>query len=133
MDDTLIRRQIAMIQSMTKDERRNPDILKASRKRRIAAGSGTEVQDVNRLLKMHRQMADLVKRVGRKGPKGLLRGGLGGLLGKGAGGAPGGATPPQGLGGGVGAPGGLPPGLGGLGGGGGGLPPGLSGFGSKKK
>ncbi len=69
--------------SMTPQERRNPDILKASRKKRIAAGSGTKVEDINRLLKMHRQMADMMKAMGKRG--GLGR--LGNMLGMG-GGAP---------------------------------------------
>jgi len=51
---------------MTVQERRHPDVLKASRKKRIAAGSGTRVEDINRLLKMHRTMADLMKTVGGK-------------------------------------------------------------------
>ncbi|HKK35898.1 MAG TPA: signal recognition particle protein [Paracoccaceae bacterium] len=134
MDDKVIKRQIAMIQSMTKEERRNPDLMKASRKKRVAAGSGMDVADVNRLLKMHRQMADMMKKMGRMGKKGLMRGGLASLFG-GAGGMPqqmpAGATPPKGLGGPGGGAGGLPPGLGGLGGGQG-LPQGLSGFGKKK-
>src|SRR5690606_4161200 len=54
-DDAIIRRQVALIQSMTKKERANPDLLQASRKRRIAAGAGREVQELNQLLKMHRQ------------------------------------------------------------------------------
>src|SRR5690606_6017406 len=58
IDDGVFRRQEAIISSMTKKERKNPDLLKASRKKRVAAGSGTRVEDVNRLLKMHRQMAD---------------------------------------------------------------------------
>ena len=49
---------------MTPKERRNPDVLKASRKKRIAAGSGVKVEDVNRLLKQHRQMADMMKTMG---------------------------------------------------------------------
>ncbi|CUA89727.1 signal recognition particle subunit FFH/SRP54 (srp54) [Chelatococcus sambhunathii] len=77
LDDKVIRRQRAIIDSMTPKERRNPDILKASRKKRIAAGSGTKVEDVNKLLKMHRQMADVMKMMGRGG-----RGGMGGALGK---------------------------------------------------
>ena len=56
---SMIKRQRAIILSMTREERRNPDVLKASRKKRIAAGSGTRVEDVNRLLKQHRQMADM--------------------------------------------------------------------------
>ena len=101
-------------------------MLQASRKKRIAAGAGLEVQELNRLLKMHRQMADAMKKLGGMGKKGLLRGGLGALFGKG-GGMPGGpGMPPM--------PGGMPPGLPG----GGGLPPGmtlpsgLSGLGKKK-
>ena len=78
LDDKVIKRQRAIIQSMTPEERRKPDILKASRKKRIAAGSGTRVEDVNRLLKMHRQMADVMKMVGRgKGPLAGLFGGAG--------------------------------------------------------
>jgi signal recognition particle subunit SRP54 len=129
MDDRVIRRQIAVIQSMTKKERLNPDLMQASRKKRVAAGAGLEVQDVNRLLKMHRQMADMMKQMGKMGKKGLLRGGLGALLG-GRGGMP--AMP-----GGGGMPGGLPPGpppgFPPMGGGGfPGLPGGLSGLGKKK-
>ena len=101
LDDRMLRRQIALIDSMTKKERRNPDLLQASRKRRIAAGAGLEVQELNRLLKMHRQMADVMKKMGGMGKKGLLRGGLGALFGKGAAGMPGGrgglpaAMPPR--------------------------------------
>jgi signal recognition particle subunit SRP54 len=74
LDDRIIRRQRAMILSMTPRERRNPDILKASRKRRIAAGSGTKVEDLNRLLKQHRQMADMMKMMGgaKRGPIGKM-------------------------------------------------------------
>jgi len=78
-DDRLFRRQAAIISSMTREERRNPDILKASRKKRIAAGSGTRVEDVNRLLKMHRQMADMMKAMGRN--KGLMSRMLGAIPG----------------------------------------------------
>ncbi|MEM9144840.1 MAG: signal recognition particle protein [Pseudomonadota bacterium] len=139
-DDKVIRRQIAIIQSMTKDERKKPDLMKASRKERVAKGSGLAVQDVNRLLKMHRQMADMMKKMGRMG-KGGMRGLMGQLMGKGGmppgmmPGMPGGASgaapglPP------MGGPGGLPGGLPGLGGPvkpGLPLPPGLSGFGKKK-
>src|SRR6202007_2549779 len=53
LDDKILKRQIAVIDSMTRQERKNPDILKASRKKRIAAGAGLEVQEVNKLLKMH--------------------------------------------------------------------------------
>ncbi len=70
LDETVIKRQVAIIDSMTPAERRNPDILKASRKRRIAAGSGTKPEDINRLLKMHRTMADVMKAMGgaKRGP-----------------------------------------------------------------
>ncbi len=67
MDDRLLKRQEAIINSMTPAERRNPKLLNASRKRRIAAGSGTSVQEVNRLLKQHRQMAGMFKRMRKMG------------------------------------------------------------------
>jgi signal recognition particle subunit SRP54 len=66
LDDRVLKRQQAMISSMTKGERRNPKILDAKRKKRIAAGSGTSVQDINKLVKMHRQMADMMKAMGKK-------------------------------------------------------------------
>ncbi|MDT8345779.1 MAG: signal recognition particle protein, partial [Thermohalobaculum sp.] len=125
-DDRVIRRQIAIIQSMTKAERKTPDLMQASRKKRVAAGCGLEVQDVNKLIKMHRQMADMMKKMGQMGKKGLMRGALSQMFGKGgvppgAGGAPGaGAALPPGFPG-LGRGPALPPGLGGL-----------SGFGKKK-
>ena len=67
LDDRVLTRQEAIIQSMTKQERRNPDVINGSRRKRIAAGSGMEVSDVNKLLKMHRQMADVLKKMGRGG------------------------------------------------------------------
>jgi signal recognition particle subunit SRP54 len=76
LDDKLFKRQRAIILSMTPKERRNPDLLKASRKRRVAAGSGVKVEEVNKLLKQHRQMADLMKSA--RGAKG------GGMMGKAA-------------------------------------------------
>lgn len=76
VDEKLIARQVAIINSMTPGERRNPDLIHASRKRRIAAGSGTGVPEVNRLLKQHRQMQDMMKRMKKAG-------GLQGLLGRG--------------------------------------------------
>ncbi len=80
IDDKTIKRQRAIILSMTPRERRNPDLLKASRKKRIAAGSGMKVEDVNRLLKQHRQMADMMKSMGgAMGGLGKMGGGLGGL------------------------------------------------------
>ena len=70
LDDKVLKRQIAIIDSMTPQERRNPDILKASRKKRIAAGSGTTPEHINKLLKMHRGMADMMKAMGgaKRGP-----------------------------------------------------------------
>ena len=76
LDETVLKRQMAIIDSMTPRERRNPDVLKASRKRRIAAGSGTKPEDINRLLKMHRTMADVMKAMGgggKRGPDGRPR------------------------------------------------------------
>jgi signal recognition particle subunit SRP54 len=70
LDNTIIKRQRAIISSMTAKERRHPKLLDGKRKRRIAAGSGTRPEDVNRLLKMHRQMADMMKLMGKQ------RGGL---------------------------------------------------------
>ncbi len=134
LDDKVLKRQIAIIQSMTKQERKNPQLMQASRKKRVAAGCGMDVADVNKLLKMHRQMADMMKKMGKMGKKGLMRGGLGALFGKG--GMPAGAMPPGGMPDMGSLPsGGLPgggklPGLGGAP-----LPPGLSGlsgFGKKK-
>lgn len=138
-DDKAIKRQIALIQSMTKKERANPQLLQASRKKRIAAGAGMEVSDLNKLLKMHRQTADMMKKIGKMGKGKMLKEAMKGMMGKG-GGMPGmdGMDPSsmdpkaleaaaKAMGGGKGLPGGLP----GLGGGMG-LPPGLSGFGKKK-
>ncbi|MEO9336206.1 signal recognition particle protein [Mesorhizobium sp. SB112] len=96
LDDRLFGRQLAIISSMTKKERANPDLLKHSRKKRIAAGSGTDAADINKLLKMHRQMADMMKAMGGKGKGGgMMRGLMGGMaqkmgLGGLAGGMPGG-------------------------------------------
>ncbi|HMQ40213.1 MAG TPA: signal recognition particle protein [Paracoccus sp. (in: a-proteobacteria)] len=84
MDDTMIRRQIALINSMTKKERANPDLLQASRKKRIAAGAGLEVSELNRLLKMQKQMADTMKKLGKmKG--GMLKQAMRAMTGKGGG------------------------------------------------
>ncbi len=79
LDDTVLKRQMAIIDSMTPKERRNPDILKASRKKRIAAGSGTTPEAINKLLKMHRGMADMMKAMG-SGKRGALAG-LGQMMG----------------------------------------------------
>jgi signal recognition particle subunit SRP54 len=149
IDDKVLKRQVAIIDSMTPQERRNPDILKNSRKKRIAAGSGTTPEAINKLLKMHRGMADMMKAMG-SGKRSPLAG-LGKMMGFGGGGQPtpeqmaelakkmpGGQLPP-----GMPGAGGLPPtmpklppnipGLPGLGGAGkfSGLP-GLPGFGKKK-
>ncbi len=135
MDDSVFKRQIALINSMTKKERANPQLLQASRKKRIAAGAGLEVRELNQLLKMHRQMADMMKKMGKMGKGGMLKQAMKGMFGKGGPeGMPDmndpaameaaakqlGAKMPGGMGGGL-------PGLGGAG-----LPPGLSGFGKKK-
>ena len=74
LDERILKRQVAIIQSMTSQERRHPDVLKASRKKRVAAGSGTKVEEINRLLKMHRGMSDMMKAMG-----GAKRGPLAGL------------------------------------------------------
>ena len=130
MDDSVLKRQIALISSMTKKERANPQLLQASRKKRIAAGSGLEVRELNQLIKMHRQMADMMKKMGKMGKGGMLKQAMKGMFGKGG---PDmndpaameeaakalGAKMPGGMGG--------MPGLGGAA-----LPPGLSGFGKKK-
>lgn len=120
MDDKILKRQIALIQSMTKRERANPKLLQASRKKRIAKGAGMDVSELNKLLKMQRQMGDMMKKMGKMGKKGMMRQGLGALMGKGGGGMQ------QGM------PGVPPGGAGGLPGLGGGLPTDLSGFGKKK-
>ncbi len=80
IDPHLIKRQEAVILSMTAKERVNPKLIHASRKKRIAAGAGVQVQDVNKLLKQHVQMVDMMKKVGKLGKKGLLRGGFPGLM-----------------------------------------------------
>ena len=128
LDDSILKRQCAIIDSMTPQERRNPDILKASRKKRIAAGSGTSPEQINKLLKMHRGMADMMKAMG-----GAKRGPLAGLANA------------LGLGGGMPSPeemqkmaekmqqgGGLPPGMPGLPQNMPGMPGGLPGLGGGK-
>jgi signal recognition particle subunit SRP54 len=81
MDDSVIRQQLAVVRSMTRQERRDHRLLNASRKRRIAAGSGTTVVDVNRLIKQFQQMQHMMKQMGKMGKKGLMRQGLKGLFG----------------------------------------------------
>ena len=109
-------RMEAIINSMTPAERANPDLLNGSRKRRITTGSGTTIQDLNRLLKQHKQMGKMMKKMKGKGMKNMMRG-LGGMGGPGGGmppggmppgGFPGGGMPPGGFGG--LPPGGMPPG-----------------------
>ncbi|WP_368184886.1 signal recognition particle protein [Aestuariibius sp. HNIBRBA575] len=141
MDDSILKRQIALINSMTKRERANPALLQASRKKRIAKGAGLEVSELNKLLKQHRQMSDMMKKLGKMGKGGMLKQAMKGMFGKG-GGMPdmAGMDPSQmdpkamqEAAKALGAGGKLPGGMGGLPGlGGGGLPPGLSGFGKKK-
>ena len=99
-DETQVTKMLAIVDSMTKQERSFPDVIKSSRKRRIAAGSGTQVQDINRLLKQHTQMRKMMKKMKGGGMKKMMRA-------------------MQGMGGGGG---GMPPGMGG---GGGSLPPGM--------
>ena len=133
LDDAILKRQIALIQSMTKRERANPGLLQASRKKRIAKGAGMEVSELNKLLKQQRQMADMMKKMGKMGKGGMLKQAMRGMFGKGGGGMPGGMpdmNDPKALEEAAKALGGGKGGLPGLGGGGG-LPPGLSGFGKK--
>ena len=78
IDEKQLKRQEAVILSMTPKERRNPDLIHASRKKRIAAGSGVAVQDVNKLLKQHADMLKMMKRVNKLGEKGFMRS-LGGM------------------------------------------------------
>ncbi len=107
-DEKAIDRQLAIIQSMTKHERKRPEIIKASRKQRIARGSGTTVQDVNKLMKQYTEAQKMMKKVKKMGKKGLMRHGLPGMGGPGGGG--------QGFpGAGGGMPGGFPGGGGGPG------------------
>jgi len=89
MDDGYVRRQLAMINSMTPKERARPDIINGSRKKRIAAGSGVQVQDVNRLLKQFKQMQKMMKQVKKKGGAQRMYQQL-----MGGGGAGGGSLPP---------------------------------------
>ena len=127
LDESIFKRQQAIIGSMTRAERKTPKLLNASRKKRVAAGSGTSVQDINKLVKMHRQMADMMKSMGKK------RGALSALFGGGgmpeapADLPPGSELPANFLGL---PPGGLPGGLPGLPGA---LPRGLPGLPQRKK
>ena len=152
LDDRVLKQQMAIIDSMTPGERKNPDVLKASRKKRIAAGAGSKVEEVNKLLKMHRTMADMMKAMGGGKARGPMAGlaqmmGMGGgmpspedmakLAEKMPGGAPGASGLPPTM---PGLPPKFPggPGFSGLPGLGnklptpGGLPPNFPGFGKKK-
>ena len=80
LDTKMLKRQAAIISSMTKAERKNPDLLKASRKKRVAAGSGTTVQELNKLLKQFDDMTTMMKRMNKMGQKGLMRQGLSALM-----------------------------------------------------
>jgi signal recognition particle subunit SRP54 len=95
IDNKMFVKMEALIGSMTPAERRNPDILNGSRKRRITQGSGTEIQDLNRLLKQHKQMAKMMKKMGGKGGMAKMMRGMGGMLPPGMGG--GGGMPPGGF------------------------------------
>ncbi|GBR30941.1 signal recognition particle protein [Gluconobacter kondonii NBRC 3266] len=100
LDTSIFKRHKAIISSMTKQERKTPEIIKASRKKRIAAGSGTTVPEINRLLKQFNDMSTMMKRISKMGLGGLMRGmgGAGGL-----------ADLMKGMGGPGGKPGGRPP------------------------
>ncbi|ESQ75756.1 signal recognition particle protein [Asticcacaulis sp. AC402] len=87
ISDKTFDRQVAIITSMTKMERKKPDVLNASRKRRIAAGAGVEVMEINRLLKQHRQMADTFKAMSRSNGRGAM-GQMAKMFGMGGGGMP---------------------------------------------
>jgi signal recognition particle subunit SRP54 len=80
IDKSVFTRQRAIISSMTKKERLHPDIIKASRKKRIAAGSGVQVSEVNKLLKQFDDLSDMMKKIGKMGQKGLMRQGLSALM-----------------------------------------------------
>ncbi len=136
LDDKMLKRQIALIQSMTKKERANPDLLAASRKKRVAAGAGMDVSDLNRLLKQHKQMAEMMKKMGKGG---AMKAAMAQMMGKGGMPDPSKMSPAQleeaargmqqgmgmpGMGGSPGGFGGMPRGLS--------LPSGLSGLMKKK-
>jgi signal recognition particle subunit SRP54 len=79
INDGMFRRMEAIIDSMTPQERRFPDVINGSRKRRIAAGSGTDIADVNRLLKQHKQMQKVMKKVTKKGGMQRMMRGVAGM------------------------------------------------------
>lgn len=96
IDNKMFVKMEALIASMTPAERRNPDILNGSRKRRITQGSGTEIQDLNRLIKQHKQMAKMMKKMSGKGGMAKMMRGMGGMMPPGMGGG-GGGMPPGGF------------------------------------
>ena len=102
VNDKSIGRMEAIISSMTPHERRYPDVISSSRKRRIASGSGVQMQEINRLLKQHKQMQKMMKKMGKKGGMENMMRGMQGMMGQGGPGGPGGG--PGGMGG-----GGMPP------------------------
>jgi signal recognition particle subunit SRP54 len=91
VETTVFAQMETIINSMTPAERRNPDLINGSRKRRITVGSGTQIQDLNRLLKQHKQMQKMMKKVGKKGGMARMMRGMGGMM------PPGGGMPPGGL------------------------------------
>ena len=92
VDTKMFTRMEVMIDSMTPKERRNPELIQGSRKRRITQGSGTQVQDLNRLLKQHKQMQKMMKKLKGGGMEKMMRG-LGGMMPPGGAGGPGGSFP----------------------------------------
>ena len=80
IDESIIKRQEAIIGSMTKAERKNPTLLNGSRRRRVAAGSGTTVPEINRLMKQYQDMSGMMKRMKKLGQKGMMRHGLSALM-----------------------------------------------------
>ena len=127
MDDKVLDRQMALINSMTKKERANPALLQASRKKRIAKGAGLEVSELNKLIKQHRQMADMMKKMGKGG---MMKKAMAAMMGKGGGLPDPSQMDPAAMEQAAKQLGKMPGGMPGLGGGA--LPPGLSGFGKKK-
>ncbi|MFT4520803.1 MAG: signal recognition particle subunit SRP54 [Halioglobus sp.] len=94
VDVKMFARMEAMINSMTPKERRNPELIQGTRKRRITKGSGTQVQDLNRLLKQHKQMQKMMKKMKGGGMEKMMRG-MGGMMPPGGAGGPGGGFPFQ--------------------------------------
>ncbi len=127
LNDKMLAHQVALINSMTKKERANPDLLAASRKKRVAAGAGLEVSELNRLLKQHKQMAEMMKKMGKGG---MMKNAIKSLMGGQRGMPDPSKMSPEQL---AEAAKGMQQGMGGMGGGlgggmGGGLPPGLGGL-----